>query len=335
MGSEKQLCLVTVGHRHFDLIRNRERILGYKLNSVVFAVDTDVRTTVMGIPAYGKQKMYQCIDNADTVYLPVECGLSIVEIDEICRYAQSHKKEILHDVGDLDASMGDEQRNEIEELCVPVVLVTSMARNMDKLEFSLRLRESFSKMYDIKATVVSQNEHGSLFGFYNLCDSFKKESGASNTINIIRKKLCQIQREENADVLIIVLPGELRDPYAANMYESDFFLMQIMRAVDIDYSIHIMPMNYGKTQDINNQKNVLKKQLNLECHKFVLSNCFYNLAEGMHESSSGIKIMIADEETINKCTASIGKVNDDKTYSEIVEEVVGRFKYTEKEYSVL
>ncbi len=322
-------------HNQYDLIRNRAYLKEYRIDNIIILNNNDFEGNMLGIKAYGKNRMFDCIQDTDAVYIPCQSGLDENEKNNLYEYAKRKRKEILEEFGCENSylhNMGMQEQN-VE---VPIILISGMVEDIGKMDVALTLRKKFDEVIHAQAVIISHNEHAGLYGAKDIFRTTEKgEQGFNENIMRMRRMIARISEEEGADLVIIVLPGGLRNPYEEDNFETDLWALSLMRAVDIDYSIYIMPLNYRRKKDIEDQRILLKRQLNLECNLFALSDRFYNSAHWVHLSGETPMLMNADEKTLIECKSSILKIKDDHLYDKVIKDIVAEFEYKEGKYQIL
>lgn len=166
-------------------------------------------------------------------------------LEELC---EDYPKQVFFDV---EETVLDNKAEKLFGISTPIIMVAGMHELTHKFKIQLEIRQYFQEL-GYRVSHISSKKYGSVLGAYAFPQFMFDEIAENTKIYAFNHLVRRIEKEEQPDVIIIGVPGELM-PYNEK-YPSHFgiTLYEVMQAVQPD--AFILSCLYEKYDDEYFQK---------------------------------------------------------------------------------
>lgn len=150
------------------------------------------------------------------------------------------------------------------EINTPIICICSIFRSLSKFDIQLSMRKEFIKR-NIKISQVGSRNDANLFGFHSIPKfMYSSEYTDSEKIILFNRFIKNIEVEENPEIIVIGIPGELSS--VSNNFVVGFGLLalKLFLAISTDIAIVSLPYAEYKEKELEGICNYLKMRFGID-----------------------------------------------------------------------
>lgn len=345
MNHKHSLCMIIRKNEYNNIVKNITFSDKFYIKHIVFPDDRPFQVYKDSIYYSSIDRVYYCIDESEILFIPTYCGIEVSQIYNVIEYALTKDRKIIcsSKYHSIVTEMANQLRKEHlvypDEYVgsnnlylykeTPIILISSVSEHIDKFHFILALKKKLELDFSLKVTILSNHENGILWDIIRIPEIFSQNNCDENEkIDRFRKSMLDIQTRCSSDIIIIDHPGGIRNPYNPDDINSEMLLLYLLRAVEVDYSLHVIPLNFLENNSINFHKDLLKTYVGLDVDEFILSDTIFDVASLVHKGKKN-NILEADfNEAINiiksicKKNCNYLRMDDNSTINVIAENII-------------
>ena len=295
----------------------------YYLKYIVYQNKYEFKSEKDNIVFCSIDKIFACIDDSECLFISNTCDINDNSLIEIIRYSlnNDHKiivsgksEQVIWEIADSLNKRHLVISNTIIDKAkktngVPIVLFSSISSDIERTDFILSLKKTLKNDYSINATVVGWNAYDMLLDIKMIPDCSTNKYNDTESIINIKKQLNEIQQNSSSDIILVDFPGGIRNPYYPSDYLAEMNLLRFIRAVEIDYSLHIVPMNCLKDNTICIHKKIIEENVGLKIDRILISDSIFDLKHPFHDKTD-IKMLNSEYEEATKIIKTFNSHSD-------------------------
>ena len=221
----------------------------------------------------------------------------------------------------------------------PCFLISGLIENTNKTQFVYELSK-YLNTYNENPCVISANEFASMFGFVKFpTTELNKIFDIDEKyifLNYFLKRIIEIYK---CTIILICIPGSYSNPISPLNKKSEALVKLIELAIDVDYHMHLVPVNYNDQYLLKNLIDYINSKNTTKIDAVIFSNIYLDMSKPVIDLKDIEKVIVSEKQNFfiydSKLSFSTFTVFDKNTYKLLISNIIKKLAIDSNEYRIL